>query len=284
VRLKSYIETFIDCRQLNVQSVAGVKADETKKVLGPCTHRWVTGEVIPDVFSVADGILLDIYGDGDATHIFYDNSFYKSPGLNDDERFYYLERKEGYEKYIDLIGDTAYNADLRIDECPHVSAIITPLRSISITCDKSYSSQYPAGSDLNSLFTVYYDDPYSTVKNGYKSIGGSYRFWDHIIYPQSVIKEKLSKADFKESPFIGSQWLCFLDEAPEKTDEYVFQVKVTLIDGTVMEATAPPVNIKGSIISDSRFRQKIITSSNSLFSVSIYPASTACINKPFFVF
>jgi hypothetical protein len=56
----------------------------------------------------------------------------------------------------------------------------------------------------------------------------------------------LSEANFAERPFIGNNWYCLLDVAPEKTGEYVFNVKVTLSDGTVLETQSPPINIKGT--------------------------------------
>ncbi|GHT43475.1 hypothetical protein AGMMS49965_17320 [Bacteroidia bacterium] len=251
VTLKSYIETFVDCKQISIHSVTGVKVDETKKVFGSCSDRWVVGETNNKVFSVADGIELDILGhildwESIDTCIFYDNSYFDVPTLNDDDRAYYLERKRGYDYYTALIGDTAYNARLRGDATPLARAIITPLKSIVIVADKDFSSNYLAGSDLSSLFTVYFDDPYSTVKNGYKSVGGTYRFIDHDVFPQSVFKTKLSEANFEERPFINAEWLCFLDVAPEKTDTYSFLIKATFVNGTVLEATAPPINIKGT--------------------------------------
>jgi hypothetical protein len=208
-----------------------------------------TGDTNPNFFSIADGIELDIktksYIDKD-TCVFYDNYYYDSPYLNEDERIYYLERKKGYDYYIALIGDTSYNARLRKDAYYGGWAIITPLKSIAIVADKDFNSDYPVGSDLSSLFTVYFDDPYSTVKNGYRSVEGTYRFFENAPFPQSIFKSKLTEANFEERPFIGHEWLCFLDVAPEKADTYTFQVKVTFVDSTVLEAIAPPINIKGT--------------------------------------
>jgi hypothetical protein len=246
---KSYIETFVKCKKIIVQSVGEVKIDETKKVIGPCTYRWTTGETNPNILSVTDGIELDIYGhqssiDEKDTCVFYDNSSFTVSTLNESERNYYLERKKGYDHYITLIGDTSYNAQLRADESSLSWAIITPLKSIVIVADKDFSNDYPAGSDLSPLFTVYFNDLYSTVKNGYKSIEGTYRFVEDAPFPESIRKVKLSEANFEERPFIGPQWLCFLDVAPETTGTYTFLVKATFVDGTVLESSAPPINIK----------------------------------------
>jgi hypothetical protein len=231
-----------------VQSVVGVQIDETEKTFGPCIDRLVTGDANPNVFSVADGIELNIYGhqwsnfDERDTSVFWDCQ--SSSYTNEDDRIYCAERKRGYDHYITLIGDTSYNVQTR--DYLTTSAIITPLKSIAIVADKDFSSDYPAGSDLSPLFTVYFDDPYSTVKNGYKQVEGTYRFIEIAPHPQSIFKSKLSEANFEKRPFIGDEWLCFLDAAPEKTDTYTFQVKVTFADGTVLEATAPSINIKGT--------------------------------------
>jgi hypothetical protein len=249
---KSYIETFVKCQVMEVQSVVGEQIDETKKIFGSCIDRLAAGDTNPNVFSVADGIELDIKGhrwsnlDEKDTCVFYDNKYYNSDLINEDERIYYAERKAGYDYYIALIGDTSYNVRSRKDEPPLGVAIITPLKSIAIVADKDFSGDYPAGSDLSPLFTVYFDDPYSTVKNGYKQVEGTYRFIEDAPHPQSIFKSKLSAANFEERSFIGNEWRCFLDVAPEKTDTYIFHVKATFVDGTVLEAPAPPINIKGA--------------------------------------
>jgi hypothetical protein len=248
---RSYIEGFVKCRQIRVQSVLGVKIDETKRTFGPCIDRLVLGETNSDTFSVTDGIELDIYrhhlsnSDEEDTCVFYDNSSFTVSTLNESEQNYYLERKKGYDHYITLIGDTSYNTQLRGDETSLSWAIITPLKSIVIVADKDFSNDYPAGSDLSPLFTVYFNDPYSTVKNGYKSIEGTYKSVENAPYPESIRKVKLSEANFEERPFIGDRWLCFLDVAPETTGTYTFLVKATFVDGTVLESPAPSINIKG---------------------------------------
>jgi hypothetical protein len=224
---KSYIQTFVDCRflhnrQLNVQ--AGIRMD--------------------------GGIQLDIYGrvsSGEDAYrdssVFYDNTYYNSLHLDEEGRIYYARCKQGYDKYIAIVGDTSYNAEL--DMPLDVRAMITPLHSIAITADKDFGDDYPAGSDLSSLFTVCFDDPYATVKNGYKSIEGTGSLSHIVWYPQSVVSVKLSEANFSERPFIGDEWLCLLDLAPEQTGEYTFYVKARLVDGTVLEGTASPITIKG---------------------------------------
>jgi hypothetical protein len=246
---KSYIGMFVKCQEMVVQSVGGVKIDEATKVFGPCADRWTIGETSPYTFSVTDGIELDIMGhwtnvDERDTCIFYDNSYYSSPHLNEDERSYYLERKKGYDHYINLIGDTSYN--LRSRDGHLEIAIITPLKFLTIAADKNFSSDYPAGSDLSTLFTVYFDDMYSTVKNGYKSVEGTYKTLENSSLQESIFKYKLSEANFEERPFIGYRWFCFLNVAPEETGTYTFKVKAEFVDGTVLEAQSPPINIKGA--------------------------------------
>jgi hypothetical protein len=251
---KSYIQTFINSKKkIVIHSVAGVKTDETKKIFGRkrATHVWYVGDTILDVFSVSDGIVLHIYGHkpdfvfGEIDTCRYDSYHLSSSYTDEAGRAYEIENKRKYDYYTALIGDTSYN--VRSREIPPERAIITPLDSITIVTDKDFSSDYPTGSNLSPLFTVYFNDPYSTVKNGYKSVEGSYRFYEEAPpHPVSIVKAKLSEANFAERPFIGDEWYCQLDVAPEKTNTYTFRVKVTFVDGTVLEATAPLINIKGT--------------------------------------
>ena len=97
------------------------------------------------------------------------------------------------------------------------------------------------------MFTVYFEDPYSFIKNGYQPIEGTYERARGVIdYPQPIFRAKLSEVNFAERPFMGREWYCHLDAVPEETGNYTFSVKVTFVVGTVLEGTAPPINIKGS--------------------------------------
>jgi hypothetical protein len=251
---KSYIGSFVECRRLEVYSVIGLTVNEEAKSFnkGDVVWRSFWADTLNrELFCVDDNIFLFVEGLSDSIGYYWDvpvgtSGFYFSNGRSPNEPFY-LEIRKKYDEYIDIIGDTLFNKRLRGDERPLVLSIATPLSSIIITADKDFGDDYPAGSDLSSLFTVYFDDPYATIKNGYKAIADTYtEYEEELPYPQSIFKTKLSEVNFPERPFIGNEWRCLLDVPPQQTGEYTFNVKVTVTNGVVIEGTVPPINIKGS--------------------------------------
>ena len=260
VFLKSYIQTFIECgkisgKKLKIQSSIGLKIDTVKKIIQGDVRSQFSAP-----YSLSDNIWLHI--EARSTHYVYRDSsiycavpqigrtdFLMSDGDDPNDPFY-LERQRVYDKHIEMIGDTAYNWI-----SGKTIAIITPVRDIVVTCDKDYTGEFPAGSNLSNLFTVFFDNPYATIKNGYKAVTGSYHHeaiyddgsthkWDY--FPTSIIKANLAEANFSSLPFIGNQWNCHLDVPPDKTDTYTFYVKIILVDGTELEGETPvSINIKG---------------------------------------
>lgn len=153
-----------------------------------------------------------------------------------------MERQRVYDKYIGIIGDTTFYQV----KYPGITAIITPVSEIVITCDKKFSGEFPAGSNVSSLFSVYFDNIYATIKNGYNPVDNSYRPIHLGDFPISIFKANLAHADFPSLKFIGNLWECHLDVAPEYTDTYTFDVKVILVDGTTLEGVNPvSIAIKG---------------------------------------
>ncbi|MCL1868588.1 MAG: hypothetical protein FWF72_06585, partial [Paludibacter sp.] len=173
------------------------------------------------------------------------DDFLQSDG-DDPNDLFYIKKQAMYDNLIYQIGDTLY--DKIADSYSTVSAITTPLKKISITCDKDYSAAFPQGSDLSVLFDMYYDSPYATIKNGYHSAEGSYHssldFTDNSII--SIFKSNLAEADYANQPFICYQWICHLLSAPDKTDIYTFSVQVELSNGIILTgAEAVSINLKG---------------------------------------
>jgi hypothetical protein len=253
---KSYINTFVKCESLDAGYLAGLEIDTVKKVFDMNNTTWNSmwpDTVTHDFFSVTDGIVVVIKGLAkDSSGYFYDvpqigsDDFLFSNGHSPNEPFY-LQRKEGYDKYITMIGDTLFN---KITASTIAVAILDTLSYIDITTDKNFDVNHPAGANLSSIFSIYFQDPYAFIKNGYQPPRGTYNNNNFIAHPEERIyaplfKVKLSETNFAERPFIGNDWYCLLDAVPEKTGEYVFNVKVTLIDGTVLETQSPPINIKG---------------------------------------
>jgi hypothetical protein len=256
---RSYINSFVKCEKLDVSYLAGLEINEEKRIFIPNNTKWNStwpDTVTHELFSVIDGIVVFVKGLAkDSSGYFYDvkgigsEDFLFSNGHSPNEPFY-LQRKEGYDKYIAIISDTLFN---KKTTATTAVALLDTLSSIVITTDKDFDANHPAGADLNSLFSVYFYDPYVFVKNGYQPPEGTYNNDDEVFIapPDERIympffKEKLSEVNFVTRPFIGNEWYCLLDVAPEKTGEYIFNVTVTLVGGTVLESQSPPINIKGA--------------------------------------
>jgi hypothetical protein len=257
VFLKSYIQYFVECghksREFTVQLSYGLIEDNDQK-----TIEWRGSDIESSaIYGINDNICIHI--ESRRVLVRDSSEFYNVPQIgssgflfsngDDPNESFYLERQKGYDKYIEMVGDTSFNK--KVSGLPHTISIITPLRDIAITCDKNFGANYPAGSNLSEIFMVFFDDIYSTVRNGYRPVEDSYAYYprgfNYEEYnPQSLVKVRLSEANFPERPFIGNAWNCILDVAPEHTDTYTFTVKVTLVDGTLLESKVSAVNIRGS--------------------------------------
>jgi hypothetical protein len=192
-----------------------------------------------DTFSVTDGIGIAIDNHG------YSDEESESVWLCFDDP----DTKDEYEKYSVLTGDTCFNQSFH-SGYPAARAIITPLQSITVTANRDFSEHYKAGSDLSNLFMVFFEDPYSVVKNGYTNPEGYFTFmgkqpFGDPSYPPYIVRVRLSEANFPERPFIDDKWVLFLEEAPEETGEYTFHIKVTYTDGRMLETSAPPIHLRG---------------------------------------
>lgn len=153
-----------------------------------------------------------------------------------------------YNKYMEEVGDTSYNMTFNSDANPKGAVIVicVPLKSVVITSDKNFGVNYPTGTNLNQFFSIIFDNVYASIRNGYVRVDGSYR--RSYESPESLTSlelAKLSEINLEEYPFIEAKWDFLLYTRPEETDIYTFHVKLTFVDGTVLEGDAPPVTVKG---------------------------------------
>lgn len=124
--------------------------------------------------------------------------------------------------------------------------MVSEVKSITITCDKDWDEAHPAGTNLNDLFVMYYEDHYALVHNGYKAPEGTYKFSDmeHMIHPQAVVESPGPYFSIIDSPFVGSEWVFHLISAPQKTDSYSFKVAATFANGITTDiVTEQPATI-----------------------------------------
>lgn len=215
---KSYIQYFVDCDTINVFSLINVKINEVEKIIEDSKEE----QALPDkYYSISDGIALKIY---------------PLPA-------YIGEKSPRYTELVNEIGDTSYNRKTWFAD--DITVITTKLESIVITCDKDFSDDLPAGSDLSGVFTVCYNSPYSLIKNNYLEPEEAYRFSTmRKEVPQIVECGKLNEVNFIEKNYIGYEWYCIFNKLPDKTGNYTFNITVTTIEGKKLTAETY-LNIKG---------------------------------------
>lgn len=248
---KSYISTFIACDSLTVHSYGGMSINKEDKLYGRVGKDTSPEGIVVCVF--ADEPAGGRYG-GYPTNIYYpvpqigSTGFLLSNGDNPNDP-YYQARQTGYDKYVEEVGDTAYNRKLWLGSL-NLTVALRPLKEVTITADKSFAPDLPAGSDLNKLFKVIFDDVYTTIRNGYKHVDGTYRREEPVYLGngeeeiQSLRCLPLVGTRLEDYLFPKTEWEFFLDAKPEETEVYTFHVRMTFTDGTTLEADAPPILIK----------------------------------------
>ena len=229
VNERSYIQGFFELNDLYIGSISGFKVD---KAAHSIIHN--TSFDPPKLYEIKDGVGIvtstgnEIMGNG---YISYESILYKS--------------------LIEKIGDLSYNSKITDGFAydGRVVALVDTLQNITITCDKAFSEKYPAGSSLNELFSIYFEEPYTTIKNGYKSSTGDNYYTINIFnnkFPYSLFGANLATIDLSKKYYIGTKWYFILEKAPENSGEYLLTVSVTNTEGKTLEKTAnDPIQLRG---------------------------------------
>ena len=223
VNEKSYIQEFYEFNDyLHVSSISGFKID---KLTHSINHN--TSFDPPKLYELKDGVGL---------HISISNQSLP---------------KYKYKLLVEKIGDVSYNSKINDGFQPGgiAVALVDTLQTITITCDKAFNEKYPAGSSLNELFSIYFEEPYTTIKNGYKSSTGDNYYTINIFnnkFPYSLFGANLSTVDLSKKYYIGTHLYLMLETAPKNTGEYLFTVSVINTEGKILEKTANyPIHLKG---------------------------------------
>ena len=248
IYIKSYISKFIKCDKIEITSNNGFIVDEKNKLF------YHSGDD-----NSLEGLVVTVWGDKPASWDYPTNMFYPVPQIgstgfllsNGDSPNdpYYLERQAGYDRYVEEVGDTTYNRTLNFMQAVGCVVSCIPVKSVTITADKSFGSDFPVNTDLSPFFSIIFDDVYATIKNNYAPVSGSYQpkidSYDPINNPVSYRYLRLSEINLEEYLFTRVLWDLFLDSKPEQTDTYTFYVTMEFTDGTVLKGEAPPIKIKG---------------------------------------
>jgi hypothetical protein len=231
---KSYIQGFFELGDIHVSPISGVKVDKEKKIVSLMSTSFDASKIyeITDGLSIRVSLSFGAYGIGKGLIDWTKNN----PYVN-----YYNE-------LVEKIGDTSFNSEAVHQYGYEMFALADTLQSVNITCDKQIDGGHLVGNNLNDIFSIYVQDPYAIVKNGYKTITGSnYYSLDGSTdkYPLSLFGAQLASVNWIEKPYIGVKLDLVLDITPEHTDDYTFTVSVTNKQGKTIEKTAEPIRIKG---------------------------------------
>ena len=231
---KSYIQGFLELNWMHGSPTSGIKVNKTENSINLRYRNFDESKI----YDIKDGvgISLTIGKERSPEEITWDNNI------------------EHYNELTKKIGDISYNSRIMsgVIHSDRIIAIADTLQSVNIICDKSIDENHPAGSNLNDIFSVYFEDPYAVIKNGYQSVTGSnyYSLDRETIpegFPYALFGSKLSAIDFSVKPYIGTEWYLVLETAPENTDEYTFTISITDMQGKTIEKKArAPIKIKGS--------------------------------------
>ena len=159
-----------------------------------------------------------------------------------------------YHELVEKIGDTSYDPNLIVATSPgeEMIAVADTIQSVNITCDKQIDVAHPAGSSLNDMFSIYFEDPLAVIDNGYRTPVGENYYTPEATFeidkkiPCVFFGAKLSSVDFSSKLHMGRDWWLILETAPENTGEYTFTVSITNKQGYKLEKIANPIKIKDS--------------------------------------
>lgn len=229
---KSYIQGFFELNDMHITPISGVQVNKEKK-----TITLETSFDAPKEYTINEGIGIGIAIGSEGI----------DKGLiNWTKGSTYTEY---YNELVKKIGDTSFNYKIQEGlSYKSIIAIADTLMSINITCDKAIDNSHPAGSNLNTIFSMYCEDPYAIIKNGYKPLTDAVHYsldGMNSTFPYSLYGSNLSSVNLLEKPYIGNNLFLILETAPENSGEYVFTVLVTNKSGKMLEKTAKAIKIKG---------------------------------------
>lgn len=118
------------------------------------------------------------------------------------------------------------------------------INDIRITVNEEYAAGYPAGADVSTLFTIFYEHPYAVILNNYQSPPTTYGL-EHYLgdIPQAIYKDNLAEVDLSDKRALGARFYFLLNGAPAKTGKYSFTIEVQASDGNALSITTKPIPI-----------------------------------------
>lgn len=179
-----------------------------------------------DAGDYIDGSIIDKFYEPDTLQV----SFWSpSQGCDATEFYLYLARidsngkfkgnywtsiSEKGKNYVEYYGDTTFSGWINFSaERYYVSAM--PLNSISVTADKDFDVEHPAGSSLNDVFTLEYASAYNLIQSNYNPDLNIFQWGDY---------QRTPLAEFKPLLLPCFRMYLIFNKLPEKLGAYQFTI------------------------------------------------------------
>lgn len=123
------------------------------------------------------------------------------------------DMKEAYNKYAEYYEDTNFQRDDDDHGGPDVSC--NPLAAISVTCDRDWDLEHPAGTLLNDLIATDVMSVKKQIESGYKETNHFFNY------------NNLTEIDYNAiRPFTDMIYL-YMPTPTDKNDKYIFTISVS---------------------------------------------------------
>lgn len=131
------------------------------------------------------------------------------------------------------------------------TAIVDTFQSVKLFTNQDYTAEYLAGSDVSSLFTIYFEEPWRTIQNNYQTVLANDTYQDVAYmnheywkaFPQTISGNVLSTIDFSQKQFIGAKWFLLPTIKPDTPGDYVFTLEITTQQGKKIQKQTAPFRI-----------------------------------------
>lgn len=121
--------------------------------------------------------------------------------------------KEAYNKYAEYYGDTNFQRDDDDHGGPDVSC--NPLASISVTCNRDWDAEHPAGTELNDLISADIMSVKKQIESGYKET-------NHFFYYNN-----LTDIDYNAIRPFSDMISLYMPSSAGKYGKYEFTISVS---------------------------------------------------------
>lgn len=135
--------------------------------------------------------------------------------------------KDRFEALAEAFGDVSYNRPVVPDAN---RALVDPISSLNVVCNKDYDAGHEAGSDLCDIVKFWATTPYGFIHRGYVHEPMDYSDYWPVMYPQygyDLIDIPAGEVNSDNSIMLDPWCYLYFTERPAQAGEYEFSVTIT---------------------------------------------------------